>query len=406
MNIYKIKSLLSGIREIKKKSEELCKLKGENFNIFKLLNLGWSENFHSKFIAELLDPNGSHGHGDLFLKAFIKQLNEEIGQDLPSTFLVVGDGVKTEKYISPINFDSADGGRLDILIQTDKFVIGIENKIYAGDGYLQLERYKKFMTTFLNSRTLLLYLTLDGRLPKSSELRINEDYHCISYENLIGKWIMDCQAIANDSPILRETIKQYLINLKSLSKLLTTQQMEKDLILLLNEYYDEAHLVASHIGKLQNRKLIELYGLIKEKVKQKLPAGWIMNMSLEILENEWHQFSFRQDWIEGLSVSFEGTSRFVDGIGHGILFSSDKHDKNQIKRDLAKKFKMSKRTNSWMTYSSGRYTKLATHLNGSIELDQLAEEISDYMIQVLEREKLSCQIINQHLNSKGMTNGK
>ena len=49
--------------------------RGENFNVFQVLKLQTNETrLHSSFIAELLNPNGSHGLGDTFLKAFISMM--------------------------------------------------------------------------------------------------------------------------------------------------------------------------------------------------------------------------------------------------------------------------------------------------------------------------------------------
>ena len=61
----KTKAMLSSIAELykKEKQEEARKRKeGDYFNVFNTIGL-WSEEvrLHSKFIAELLNPKGSHG---------------------------------------------------------------------------------------------------------------------------------------------------------------------------------------------------------------------------------------------------------------------------------------------------------------------------------------------------------
>ena len=48
---------------------------GNSFNIFNVLGMTSNEvKLHSALIVEMLDPNGSHGMKDLFLKAFIEAL--------------------------------------------------------------------------------------------------------------------------------------------------------------------------------------------------------------------------------------------------------------------------------------------------------------------------------------------
>ena len=45
---------------------------GDYFNVFNVLGLSSNETrTHSAFLAELLNPYGSHGMGDLFLKKFL-----------------------------------------------------------------------------------------------------------------------------------------------------------------------------------------------------------------------------------------------------------------------------------------------------------------------------------------------
>ncbi|WP_262892914.1 PDDEXK-like family protein [Aquiflexum lacus] len=396
----RVKTLLSKIRDIKLKSEELARLRGEIFNIFKILKLEGSEStLHTTLITELLNPKGTHGYNDLFLKAFINRLNEDLNLDITDEFHQVGDGVKKEKYISPVNYIFEEGGLLDIFIQTDKFVIGIENKIFSDVGFLQLERYRKFLNSFQTNHinSYLIYLTLEGRHSESKSLKLNEDYYPVSYKRFIIKWLEECHSIVSDSPILRETIKQYVITIQYLTNQLTSHKMEEELEKLLSEYYDEAQLVAANIGKVQNTRTIKLYTIVKSKVTQKLPKDWEMVFDLNVLNFNWNQISFRQNWVEGLSVSFEGTPKFINGFGHGILLSTEKFDKNLIKSELSEKIKFNKRTNSWMTYNAGLYSQLSSKVNSSTNLDTLAEEISDYMLRVIEGEKNACEIINNHL---------
>lgn len=398
----RIADLLSQIRELNLRSEELSKLKGENFNIFKLLKLEGAETtLHSTFLAELMDPNGSHGYENLFLKAFIRRLNEELNLDLKEDFQLIGDWVKKEKYISPVNFQREEGGLLDIFIHTDQFVIGIENKIFSVDGYLQLERYRNYLNSIKKEQApaVLLYLTLDGKLSTSDSLTFEDDYYCLSYEKFVLNWIEECHSISSDSPILRETLKQYIITIQYLTNQLTSQSMEKELEELLSKYYNEAQLVAANIGKVQDKRVVELYGFIKNELDKKLPTTWEMSFDLNGLNGMWNQISFRQNWVEGLNICLEGTSRFVNGFGHGILLTPEKFDKQKLKTELSDKISFSKRTNNWMTYKPGSYSQLAKKVNSSKNLEVLAGEISNYILQVIESEREACEIINDYLIS-------
>ncbi len=62
---------------------------GDFFNVFNTIGL-WSEEvrLHSSFIAELLNPKGSHGLTHRFLQAFIEELDLDLPAD-SSIFNVV-----------------------------------------------------------------------------------------------------------------------------------------------------------------------------------------------------------------------------------------------------------------------------------------------------------------------------
>src|SRR4051812_21689271 len=88
-----------------KRKQLLCET-GESFNIFNVLDLEYHETrLHSKFIAELLNPQGSHGQKTVFLKRFLEQLN--IFQIEES--LLAQAKVYVEEYIGPISEDCMKG---------------------------------------------------------------------------------------------------------------------------------------------------------------------------------------------------------------------------------------------------------------------------------------------------------
>lgn len=73
----KITQLLNKTKAItysaKKLYEEEWK-RGEKFNIFNILNLSQDKTkLHTPFIAELLNPKGSHGMNDAFLREYIEE---------------------------------------------------------------------------------------------------------------------------------------------------------------------------------------------------------------------------------------------------------------------------------------------------------------------------------------------
>ena len=69
-------ALLESVEARLEACRERRRLRGENFNVFRLLDIENKEDAHSRFIAELLDPRGSHGQEDYFLRLFLEHLGE------------------------------------------------------------------------------------------------------------------------------------------------------------------------------------------------------------------------------------------------------------------------------------------------------------------------------------------
>ena len=289
-----IQILLGKIGELQKKQifrqTEVSK-RGENFNVFNVIGL-WSEEvrLHSAMLAELLNPEGSHGCGDAFLAAFLREVlyNDENIHDLSKAIIT------TEYNIGCISEDGMSGGRIDILIEMPNEsrlpTLIIENKIYAGDQANQLRRYYNWGLGHFYSpdKFKILYLTLDGSNPSSDSIGKGKDfnYETISYANNIRMWLKKCASIAYDKPKVRETIIQY----NHLLDQITTSNME-DKNLLVEE-------IASNNDYLKNAVL--LCSLQNEIIKKA-----IMGPIRQALENIQ---KIAQDRISPLTVEFEYSS--------------------------------------------------------------------------------------------------
>ena len=195
--------------------------KGENYNLFSILNIERYELKHSALIANLLDPKGSHGCGDAFLRAFFEiALKERAYPFEDCTHL----HSYTEHYTGPIAGDT--GGRIDILVESKSksshYGLIIENKIYAGDQDKQLTRYDNYgKTTFGADGYLLVYLTLYGcdASKESTATKSAEEvgYLRLSYAEDILRWLEQCVRLADNKPLVRESLNQYIRTIKQLT---------------------------------------------------------------------------------------------------------------------------------------------------------------------------------------------
>lgn len=220
---------------------------GECYNVFKVLGVDNQELSHSAFLAELLNPEGSHGMQDAFLKAFINTVAHGGTQPELDT---AHAKVYTEYYIGTIT--DTTGGRVDILI-TDRssaddssksgHAIIIENKIWAADQPNQLVRYHNF-----SPEAALLYLTLNGEEPHpKSRGNLNAQdggYQCISYRSDIIGWLQQCAQLSFDKPRVRETINQYINLLQQLTNQNTMEQKQLIQLLTNKDNFEQACAIA------------------------------------------------------------------------------------------------------------------------------------------------------------------
>ena len=215
MNETNLQPLFQLIKPIVDENQEQRaekELKGEFFNVFSILNMERDEvHTHSPFIAELLNPKGSHGLKDKFLKLFIENIPLE---GIKSKDLKTASAeIKKEEYIGKKDVKNETGGDIDILINftSPSYTIIIENKIGAGDQEAQLARYNNYAKKSQNPFALF-YLTIDGHEPTewSTGKETKEHYwQCISYQENIYKWLSECVEISKNFPLVNSCIQQY-----------------------------------------------------------------------------------------------------------------------------------------------------------------------------------------------------
>jgi hypothetical protein len=249
---------------LQKRYDDIQALKGENFNIFKILrNYSDEVSLHSRLLGELFNPNGSHSRGSIFLKLFIQEL-------LPD-FKFNFDLAKIE-----IEKRLPNNRRIDIFLSDNsKRCIIIENKIYAGDQYKQLADYYNYaQKTHDEENIRLIYLTLDGKRPDqiSTNYEINDSqFICLSYKTDIEKWLTLCQKEVFDSPVIRETLKQYQIILKYLTNQSSNREhaMELKEILSQNKNYLQIQIIMEAFDELLIDSIASMFNEINEELNRK-----------------------------------------------------------------------------------------------------------------------------------------
>lgn len=269
-------NLLNNVGSIIRRSQEIARLKGETFNVFSILGIERKENkTHSNLIASLLDPEAEHGLGDKFLKLFYEIILDEDNKVSLSNVKkkIIVDlkretvKVRVEEYLGRVNYEEVEGGRVDIILEGIRGKIYIENKIFAGDGEMQVARYCK---RHEEECKVVFYLSLDGSEPNktsSGNFKPSEDFFLLSYKTDIRNWLEKCQKEAADYPVVRETIKQYLILIKHLTGQLTSNKMEEKIIELLirdKQTFDAAKCIHDFFWKASERSFDKIISNVTE----------------------------------------------------------------------------------------------------------------------------------------------
>ncbi|NEM97188.1 PDDEXK-like family protein [Pontibacter burrus] len=240
----------------------------DDFNIFGILRSKTDEvRVHSRFIAELLNPKGSHRLNGTFLESFL---------EMSSLPVLLYPNPQVHKEYKDI----------DILIRSGTKAIIIENKIWARDQKRQLDRYYEIMKAEGAQEIKIIYLTLDGKEPSEFSLgtlkndpKLYTYLYLCSYGNDILPWLDSCLKEVSTKPTLRETLVQY----KKLIEELTGNSMPAE------ERNEIKDLLSVNDNILKASKIVKNWKHIKWYTEwdfwNELEAG-ISNDGFNILPNE------------------------------------------------------------------------------------------------------------------------
>ena len=202
-NKLKNKSLSEFFERLIKVKEEIKRIKKEikefppKFNIFDSINLLNHENYNSNLFANFLEIKFKYnGNKISFAKLFLEYLDKEFCLKFNDL-----ENIKIEDIEITRELSTEDRKRIDIFIGYKKeFAVIIENKIWAEDGYKQLENYYTYVKNKGYDKIYIIYLTPYEREPNENSL--SEEYYKkengelygkfknIKHEE-IGKWIND-----------------------------------------------------------------------------------------------------------------------------------------------------------------------------------------------------------------------
>ena len=221
-----------------------------DYNLFRTLEISGKEVLMCRFLADLLNPEGDHGCGILFLKTFL----EEVLQEKRMSDSLLAHTIITKEYV----IDKER--RIDLVIRNADFFIPMEVKIYAGEQEGQCFDY---FERAKNSK--MVYLTRFGNQPSPYSRRQRSgngilplsQIQCISWSKDVCNWLE--RRLGNLPRPIEEAVLQYLDAIHSISDGRKRKIMEKTMdVLYVSPDYFAAGLEIERSMKQVKLRLIRL----------------------------------------------------------------------------------------------------------------------------------------------------
>ena len=321
-----------------------------DYNIFTLFhNFSDEVNLHSNFIASLLDPNGDHYKGDLFLKLFLETCGID-DFDIDTSMATV---FKEFKHI-------------DIYISDGKKHIILENKVYAKDQPTQIARYIKAIQNkdaeVKDEDICVLYLHPDGELPDKQSFG---DYHArllgenssikfkvISYGKEILEWIDKCKNEVSNLTDLNIFLSQYKDVIEMIyDRYKRIDEMETaNLVEIFKENYTAVSEIANNYQEMRKKIIDKFFKNVKENLEKDEAIKGTYSIELNsvayrpiVIKNttsqdeKWKKFYFTVEFQKSstYSIPFVGFRRVDENIDATKLENPFKQLPNQTEYFLA-----------------------------------------------------------------------
>lgn len=204
-----ILGLLEGVHKTLVVQDEQRKRGLNDYNLLtSVLRPGDEVRLHSRFIYSMINPDGKHYQGSLFLRLFKENVLQNSELDL--------DSARVYKEWK----GGDENGGIDLFLTDGNQFLIIENKIYAADQYWQIARYLKAVINEYpeanENNVFVYYLTpkkrrpskvslgnfkLDGEYMKYIDDVVDQDrcfrnkrfsYCNVTYDDHIIKWVDSC----------------------------------------------------------------------------------------------------------------------------------------------------------------------------------------------------------------------
>ena len=193
-------------------------------NVFDILKISKTEIRHSNMLAWLLDPNETHGIGDVFLRGVLSHLAKSI--EVETAVKMLAGDLSSFRVFRELS-------HIDLLLVSRELaiVVAIENKIGAGEHYASgtMEKqtivYKeRVQTQYKGYNQIFVFLTPEGEEPS------DEEWLVMTYSDILGI-LKPIAQMAGLKPEVELLLKNYIETIKR------NVIMDPKLVELCNEIY-------------------------------------------------------------------------------------------------------------------------------------------------------------------------
>lgn len=304
------------------------------FNTFDYINT--DELGLSQILADLLNPKGSHGQEEDFLRLFIEYCLPNVTENL--TWLPFIENLQQIKvFVEEITWKSGTRRRMDIYLECkadDKnYGICIENKPYAVDQFKQLEDYAKELKERKLNHWHLIYLNEHADTPSKCSinleyletLTVENKFSALKFSGLID-WLRACQ-IECQNHIVSEFLAQLIKFIQK--QFMGIEDMSESNAVLEIMGQSESNLDASLMifNNMERMKKDLIQKLKTDLISQCQSREYILDFNNIGTGSNCEYFGFKIEGNDKGFISLEFATDFTNP-GLGIRFYTEKDAKN------------------------------------------------------------------------------
>ncbi|WP_201583343.1 PDDEXK-like family protein [Psychrobacter jeotgali] len=253
------------------------------FNTFDYINT--DELGLSRILADLLNPKGSHGQQESFLRLFIEHCLPNLNQAANWQSFI--DHIKkTNVLVEETTWKSGTSRRMDIYLECKadgtSYGICIENKPYASDQFKQLQDYANELTNRNLSRWHLIYLNEYTDTPSEHSINSKElqaltaknQFSALKFSDLID-WLKACQVECQNNSVT-EFLAQLIKFIQKHFMGIEDMNMDKTVLEVMqqsDENIEASIQIANNLNELKKQLIQKLIQDLKAEFSKNYDKG-------------------------------------------------------------------------------------------------------------------------------------